>query len=148
MVLCRKATEVDVPTLESIRRDAILKLAALVLGNDYAIDWVESAKPNRILRAVVTNDVQVAELDHCIVGWVEVVGNRIAALYVSPGCSGQGVGKRLLSEAEALIRGTGFDRVILEASGNAEDFYLRFGYEKDANCERSEVQPMFKRLRD
>ena len=67
-------------------------------------------------------------VEEAAIGWVEVDQDRVAALYVSPLSSRQGVGSKLLSLAEEAIRSAGHAAARLEASPNALGFYLRRGY--------------------
>jgi len=62
------------------------------------------------------------------IGWVELDRDRVAALYVAPSETGQGVGSALLARVEAAIRSYGYAAARLESSQNALAFYLRRGY--------------------
>ena len=51
--------------------------------------------------------VTVAELDGEVIGYSTVVGNEVVHLFVDPGHSGGGVGRRLLATAEAQMSAAG-----------------------------------------
>lgn len=142
----RRANSLDVAALESIRRRAILELVMPAAGEAYALDWIDSTVPERVKRAINSNEVWVADTDGDIAGWIEIEGNRIAALYVQPDVAGRGVGSGLLEHAENQIRSHGFHRVTLEASLNAERFYEHRGYEEAPGESRTDVAPMYKFL--
>jgi putative acetyltransferase len=123
----RRAEAADEEALAHIRRSAILALAVPTLSIEQAETWAMHAAADRVARAIREHDVWVAVAGSAI-GWVELDRDRIAALYVLPSWSRQGVGAGLLAQAEAAIRSAGYATARLEASQNALDFYLRRGY--------------------
>jgi HAD superfamily hydrolase (TIGR01549 family) len=127
--LLRPARPFDALRLAAIRRESILVLARSHLGDRDAQSWADSSRDDRVRRAIAEHKVWLAELDGAVIGWVEVHRERIEALYVHPDFAGRGVGSRLLTHAESLIREEGHGQARLEASRNAENFYLRRGYE-------------------
>lgn len=54
--------------------------------------------------------------------------SKLRALYVHPEFAGRGVGQALLRNIEARCRTSGLERLELNASFNAEDFYRHCGY--------------------
>jgi GNAT superfamily N-acetyltransferase len=123
----RHAQATDEEALARIRRSAILVLAVPTLSMEQAETWAARVAADRISRAIQEHEVWVAVEDAAI-GWVEVDQDRVAALYVSPSCSGRGVGSALLARAEASIHSSGYAATRLESSQNALDFYLHRGY--------------------
>ena len=123
----RRAEAADEEVLASIRRSAILVLAAPAISMEQAEKWATRAAADRMARAIREHDVWVA-VEGAAIGWVEVDRDRVAALYVSPSCSRRGVGSALLELAETSIRSSGYATARLESSQNALDFYLRRGY--------------------
>lgn len=119
----------EIATLTQIRRRAILTLAAPTLGQEEAQRWAAAAAPDRVQRALEQHQVWVAEWMGAAVGWVEVVSDHITGIYVDPQHAGQGIGSALLAHAEGAIQAAGYPTVRLEASWNAEEFYLRRGYQ-------------------
>ena len=85
-------------------------------------------------------------VDGVAIGWVEVDGDRVAALYVSPSCCSRGVGSALLAHAETSIRKSGHATVRLESSQNALAFYLHRGYRQGGPPDADEAWPMRKDL--
>jgi GNAT superfamily N-acetyltransferase len=90
--------------------------------------------------------VWVADVDEVVVGWVALVGNRVVGLYVDPPHACRGFGSRLLAHAERALEAEGAPTVTLEASRNAEEFYLRRGYEASADRAADGARPMRKTL--
>ena len=127
-VRIRPARQSDIDPLTAIRREAILTLAIERYGEDGAHDWAHSATADRVQRAIGEHQVFVAEIFGKPVGWVEVEGNKIEGLYVQPELAQKGIGSALLLHAERKIRFAGYLTVTLDASWNAEDFYLRRDY--------------------
>jgi chloramphenicol 3-O phosphotransferase len=85
-------------------------------------------------------------VDGGVIGWVEVDRDRVAALYVSPACSGHGVGSVLLAHAERAIRSSGHATTRLESSANALEFYLRKGYVRCGAPDAEGAYPLRKDL--
>jgi ribosomal protein S18 acetylase RimI-like enzyme len=91
----------------------------------------------------------VALSDHGPVGWVcfgpcrsEVPGagrvGEVYALYVSPDLVGQGIGRILLDEAHAQMKGQGFEASalwVLRDNHRARRFYERAGYRADGEVQ-------------
>ena len=69
----------------------------------------------------------VADDGERIVGMVAVSGDAITKLYVSPGRTGEGIGRSLYKAAESEIRANGHGRVTLGAFPTAVPFYVRMG---------------------
>lgn len=123
----RRAEAADEKALARIRRHAILALAVPVMSSEEAERWAARASAGRVARAIREHEVWVA-VEGATIGWVEVDGDRVAALYVSPSCARRGVGSALLAVAETSIRSAGYPTARLESSPNALDYYLRRGY--------------------
>lgn len=141
----RRADVGDCMALSAIRRSAILELAVTTMAPLQAEEWANQAAADRVMRAIQHHAVWVA-VQEVPVGWVEVDGDRLAALYVAPQCAGQGVGSHLLLHAEAAIRDGGYAAVHLEASSNAASFYLRRGYLASGAGTANGALPLSKRL--
>src|SRR5262249_22858569 len=141
----RRAASGDEEALAAIRRRAILTLTAPALSPEQGDAWASKIAADRITLALADHDVVVA-VDAVPIGWVEVDGDRVAALYVSPPHARSGVGSQLLHHAEDAIRAAGHARVRLEASLNALPFYQRRGYRQSGERELDGSYPMTKDL--
>jgi ribosomal protein S18 acetylase RimI-like enzyme len=73
-------------------------------------------------------EYMVACIEGAVVGVVALSANKIAKLYVAPSHHGQGIGRLLYEAAEAQIRKTGHDRVVLGAFPTAVPFYEGMGF--------------------
>jgi putative acetyltransferase len=144
----RPAVRSDVGTLVAIRRDAILVLAAAAYGAERARVWADSSGWERVRDAIEQNDVWVAERQSVPAGWVEISRDRIEGIYVRPDDSRSGIGSTLLRRAESMVRAGGHRAVALDASANAEHFYLRRGYKPQASMPTSSGLAMLKSLQD
>ena len=142
----RSARPDDVEALTTIRREAILKLAAQKMGRMRARAWANSAAPDRVRRALEEQGVYVAEMGGQAVGWIEIDGNCIKGLYVQPERAYQGIGSALLVHAEGLIRSSDFLFAVLDASCNAEQFYINRGYQPLSDRSPDLGRPMVKPL--
>ncbi|MBX3010265.1 MAG: GNAT family N-acetyltransferase [Caldilineaceae bacterium] len=143
MIEIRRAQITDEGSLATIRREAILALAVPTLSWEAATAWADQVSADRFARALQEHLVWVA-VEAGVVGWVEVVGDRIAALYVAPCAAGQGVGSALLTFAESAIEQAGYSAVHLEASPNALAFYLRRGYTQVGPSDAEGAYPLCK----
>ena len=141
----RRAEPSDEEALASIRRHAILALAVPVMSIAEAEKWAMQATPDRVVRAIRDHDVWVA-MEGAAIGWVEVDGDRVAGLYVSPTCSRCGVGSALLAHAETHIHSSGYATAHLDASPNALGFYLRRGYVRCGPPDAEGAYPLHKEL--
>lgn len=145
MIEIRCAVPADHEVLAGIRRRAILELAVPAMSPEEAERWANRSPADRALRAILEHDVWLAAEGETV-GWVEVAADRVAALYVLPRCGRRGVGSRLLLEAETTIRNRGHAESHLEASPNAERFYLARGYRPSGPRTPDGALPMRKRL--
>jgi putative acetyltransferase len=143
----RRARATDEDALARIRRDAILALAVPAMSMEQAERWAARAVADRMARAIQDHTVWVA-VDGAVIGWVEVDGDRVAALYVAPSCARRGVGSALLAHAEHSIQGSGHATARLESSSNALDFYLRRGYRRCGPEDADGAWPLRKELAD
>lgn len=125
----RRATIEDEQALAGIRLRSILALAAPTMSQQEAGRWANGIAEDRVLRALREHEVWVA-VEGTAIGWVEIDGDRVAALYVSPQVARRGVGTLLLQRAETTIRHAGHSVARLDASRNALGFYERRGYHR------------------
>ena len=142
----RRARVADLSSLTQIRRNAILRLASITMGDEGAKNWADSASGDRVRRAIEQHEVWLSEQGDSPNGWVEVHQDRIEGLYVSPDSSRRGLGSALLSHAEDQIRCAGHTTASLDASPNAEAFYLRQGYHLQGERSANGSSPMRKPL--
>ena len=145
-IFLRLAGAGDGPRLTAIRRDAILRLAGTEMGEGGASAWADSAAADRVQRAIEIHEVWLAEQRGAPVGWVDLHRERIEGLYVHSTQARRGLGSALLLHAEARIKSAGYSAVLLDASANAEGFYLRRGYKRLPEARSDGSRPMSKTL--
>jgi GNAT superfamily N-acetyltransferase len=136
----------DAERLLEIRRRAILELAVSAMSAEQAEEWAQRRDIDMMTSRINRNPVWVAHFDDVIVGWVELEGNRVVGLYVDPSCCGRGFGSQLLEAAERAVFQSGVRTITLEASWNAEDFYLHRGYEPLGDRPADAALPMQRTL--
>ncbi len=120
------------------------------MTDEQAATWANVMTPSRMKKKFAELDVWLAEEDGQLVGWVGVAGDRVDGMYVEPAFARRGVGARMLDFAGRQIAAKGFDVARLEASWNAEDWYVRRGYEPAAPRPARFAEmpwPMTKKLR-
>lgn len=120
----RAAHESDGAQLFEIRRQAILAAASPPVAQQ----WADAHPPEWILEVIANRRVWVFEMRPRILGWVSATTNQVDALYTQPDSFRRGIGSALLAFAEDQLRTLGFSTVVLNASINAERFYLSRGY--------------------
>jgi ribosomal protein S18 acetylase RimI-like enzyme len=112
-----------------------------------SIDGRESAWRQQLLAAHTTT--WVAQVSDAIVAWISVGPSRDAdagastgeiwAVYVAPGCWGQGIGRSLCEHAEQQLRREGCIEVtlwVLKDNERAVKFYQSNGFVPDSGHEK------------
>ena len=81
----------------------------------------------------------IAELDGEIVGWGSIYLNEnvLAATFVDPDYTGQGIGRTIVEELETIARQEDVEKLIVPASINAVGFYETLGYKKQREIDAS-----------
>ena len=142
----RKATLIDVPRLWQLRRDSIIELAPEGMARAQAEAWAASMTVTGMEQRFLETEIWVLETDVIIAGWIAMREDYIDGLYTDPRYRRQDVATQLLCLAERLMRERAIQIVRLEASLNAEQFYLRRGYLPTTIRVLNEAIPMEKRL--
>ena len=91
-------------------------------------------------------EVWVAEANDTIVGWVAIKSDYLEGLYTDPSFARRGIGGALLHIAEAAMREQGVKIARADASWNAEDFYIRRGYQPTGPRPPDGPRPLVKQL--
>lgn len=145
-VLHRPAMHTDAHRLFDIRRRSILDLASTGMSIAEASAWADRLTLAGMERKLRELEIWVAEASEGTAGWAAILADRLEGLYTAPEFAGTGVGTGLLKFVESLMRVRQIPAVSLEASGNAEAFYLRRGYERTGPPTSHGAYPMRKRL--
>jgi putative acetyltransferase len=145
-ITTRKALLIDAPHLFSLRCQSILKLAPKGMTVAQAELWASKATIDGVRKVLEEKELWVAESDGVIIGWVAFHGDYLDGLYTDPRFVERGVGAQLLELAEQAMRGAGVRAVRADASWNAEEFYLRRGYEPLGPRPADGPRPLVKRF--
>jgi GNAT superfamily N-acetyltransferase len=116
------------------------------MPSDVANRWAESRTLDWIQIKIAGSRVWLFETQGEAVGWVSMTDSTIDGLYTLPSHERRGVGSRLLAFAEDQLRLSGQPEITLQASWNAEDFYLRRGYVAEGPRPAKGPRRMHKRL--
>jgi len=120
----------DTPMLAAIFAAAIQDLT----GDDYSEAqqdaWAAVADDEQKFGKKLAGEVTlIATLQNSPVGFASLRGNdHIDMLYVHPSVAGQGVGAMLCDALEKLAGGRGANKLIVDASDNALEFFKKRGY--------------------
>jgi putative acetyltransferase len=132
MVELREANPADLDAVLSVHRDAIRSIATDRYTEEEREAW--AAAQNDPDQYPVDEDTQylaVAETaDDRIVGFVglDLEDGVVETLYVHRSVQGEGIGAKLLTHAETMLRTHGHDICVIAASLNSVPFYRRQGY--------------------
>jgi putative acetyltransferase len=120
----------DVPVLAAIFVAAIEQLT----GDDYSEEqqqaWASAADDEQAFGQRLAGQLTlVATLQNAPVGFTSLKGaDHIDLLYVHPGAVGQGVAAMLCDALEKLAGGRGAKQLTVDASDNAQEFFVKRGY--------------------
>jgi putative acetyltransferase len=120
----------DTPMVAAIFAAAIEELT----GDDYSEAqqqaWIAAADDEEKFGKRLAGELTlIATLQNSPVGFASLRGNdHIDMLYVHPSATGQGVASMLCDALEKLAGGRGAKSLTVDASDNAEGFFLKRGY--------------------
>jgi putative acetyltransferase len=136
----------DADRLFEVRRRSIIALARKSMSAAEAAAWAGTLTLAGMERKIRELEIWVAEAGDAVVGWGGFRGDQLEGLYIDPEFAGRGIGSELLDFLEALMQARGVPTVRAQASSNAEQFYLRRGYERAGSRTSKGAQPISKRL--
>src|ERR1700744_4681687 len=120
----------DTPVLAAIFAAAITELT----GDDYDETqqeaWASVADDEAEFGKKLAGELTlIASLKNAPVGFASLKGkDHIDMLYVHPNAAGQGVASALLDALEKLARARGAEKLTVDASDNAQEFFRKRGY--------------------
>ncbi|MFN3348623.1 GNAT family N-acetyltransferase [Pseudorhodoplanes sp.] len=120
----------DVPLLAEIFRASVEELAVEDYSDAQIEAWVAAADDEAAFAKRLTGQLTLlATLDGQPVGFASLKGaDVIDMLYVHPATAGQGAATMLVEALEKLAGARGAQKLSVEASDTAEDFFRRRGY--------------------
>ena len=142
----RLATLGDARRLFELRRKSILALAPKGMSVAHAEIWAANLTVAGMKGKIREMEIWIVELNDTVVGWGALRGDQLEGLYTDPEFAGQGIATELLGMLEGLMRERGLPAVRAQASSNAEEFYLRRGYQPIGLRTPAGAQPVTKRL--
>ena len=120
----------DTPVLAAIFAASVEELT----GDDYSEAqqqaWASAVDDEEKFGKRLASELTlVATLQNSPVGFAALKGpDHIAMLYVHPSAAGQGVGSMLCEALEKLAGARGAKSLTVDASDNAQEFFLKRGY--------------------
>ena len=120
----------DTPVLAAIFAAAIQDLT----GDDYdeaqQEAWASVADDEEEFGKKLAGELTlIATVKNAPVGFASLKGkDHIDMIYVHPGAAGQGVASALLDALEKLAGARGAEKLTVDASDNAQDFFRKRGY--------------------
>lgn len=142
----RLAVPADAKQLFELRRKSIAALTPKGMSVSQAEIWAATLTLFGMEQKLREMEIWVVELNDTVVGWGAIRGDRLEGLYTDPEFAGRGVATELLGRLEALMRERGVPTIRADASSNAEEFYLRRGYEPVGLRQPEETRAIIKRL--
>jgi putative acetyltransferase len=120
----------DIPVLAAIFVAAIEELAAEDYSEAQREAWASAADDeDQFGKRLASQLTLIATLQNSSVGFASLKGaDHIDMLYVHPSATGQGVASMLCDALEKLAGGRGAKSLTVDASDNAEGFFLKRGY--------------------
>jgi putative acetyltransferase len=120
----------DIPVLAAIFAAAIEELTAEDYSEAQRQAWASAADDEEEFgKRLASGLTLVATLQNSPVGFTSLKGaGHIDMLYVHPSAAGQGVGSMLCDALEKLAGGRGAKSLTVDASDNAQEFFLQRGY--------------------
>jgi putative acetyltransferase len=120
----------DTPMLAAIFVAAIEELTGEDYNEAQQQAWASAADDEEQFGKRLASELTlIATLQNSPVGFASLKGaDHIDMLYVHPGVAGQGVGSMLCEALEKLAGARGAKALTVEASDNAEGFFLKRGY--------------------
>lgn len=117
----RKYTDGDLEDLLSSWENAS-KLAHPFLTNDL----LESTRKNLPVVLLPKADTWVSEQEGVVVGFISLIGNEVAALFVQPAFHSTGTGSALVDKARELLGDLEVE--VFEDNSIGLQFYLKYGF--------------------
>jgi GNAT superfamily N-acetyltransferase len=128
----RKTKTEDSRRVAHVHRSSIKQICGDSYNQDVIDSWAGGCSAEGVRRSVKRKDINniVAEVDGTIFAVGASINNRIWLLYVHPKWVGKGLGEKVLKCLEKDMLRKNINKITLESSLNAYQFYLRNGYKK------------------
>jgi putative acetyltransferase len=134
--IIRPAAVSDAQRILAVHRAAVLQTAGSAYGLDILNAWAASSDPDSVRKmgCIIASQaelVMVAEEDGVVAGFGSIVLalEELRAVYVHPNFSRCGIGGRILGSLQQLASHHQMSILKMDASLNAEAFYLKHGFD-------------------
>lgn len=125
----RLATVADAKGILAAHQSSIREVASRDHNSEQVSAWSDHLTGEGYVRAMVNGETMfVATEQGNIVGFSSVKGNSVRAVYVAGSHITKGIGKRLYLAAEEFARARGEQKLYLQASKTALEFYQHMGF--------------------
>lgn len=119
----------EVEQIYEVHRDSVNALCGSHYTEEQLRGWLAGRSARMYLPAIERGRLWVFEDEaRELCGFAEIDGNELTKLFIRGDRAARGVGRTLLETAAAAIRATGAAKVVVEATTNARDFYVRQGF--------------------
>jgi putative acetyltransferase len=119
----------DTPVLAAIFAAAIQELTGADYSEEQREAWASLGEEEEFGRRLAADLALIATMQNSPVGFASLRGkDHIRMLYVHPSVVRQGVASMLLDALEKLAGGRGAEKLTVEASDTAADFFRKRGY--------------------
>ena len=120
----------DAPQLAEIFRASVMDLTEEDYTEAQQQAWASAADDEAAFGKRLGNQLTlVASLEGSPAGFASLAaGGKIDMLYVHPAAVGQGAGRMLVDALEKLAGARGAEKLVVDASDTARDFFAKRGY--------------------
>ena len=126
-VVIRQATRDDAAAIHELHLQSVRELCKGHYSNGQISGWLDHRTPEGYFPAIDEGRLFVAIEGSVIVGFGEAIPGEVFAFYVLPDRAREGIGSTLLMHAMEIAQGSA-DKVVLDSTLNAVDFYRRKGF--------------------
>ncbi len=129
-MIVRSATAGDLGDIAAVHRRSILELCKTDYSAEQLDAWTAALQAAAYSKLLSTHELLVAEEDRAVLGFcvLDSTTGFLNATYVNPPASRRGVGRALVTAAEAVARTKGLSQIQLNSTLNAVPFYQDLGY--------------------
>lgn len=133
----RKAGPADRDGIWTVFLTSVLELCNTHYDREEVLAWARSIEPEMFERTLAAKETLVVEEDFRIVafGQFDPKESVVEALYVAPGSTGKGLGRRVLRIFEESAKSHGSGWIQMSSTLNAVGFFEKEGY-KQARMEQ------------
>ena len=126
-ITVQQATRDDAPAIHELHTKSVRQLCRDHYSNKQINGWLNHRTPEGYFPAIDQERLFVAMDGSEIIGFGEAVPGEILAIYILPERAKKGIGTTLLNRAMEIAK-CGTQKIVLESTLNAIDFYRKEGF--------------------